>query len=234
MSQDDFDNWRQWRNESLLQPLGNLALVEARWLSGGETLTLEAAQADLPVTVTVTEISRKNVVTGETENGFRWWDSNSEGIQSFAGVKSFPYNANAVLTGRFNKAPAGRTIPFEYLRDGGLTRDLVVPGDIAITIAESEYNLSAFDDDGQLLLVFSDLSTRDADPELRTYGSGRFLMVQWAPGANSEIDGEVILDFNKAFIPPCGFSDAYNCPLPPAQNRINTRIQAGEIHIITK
>lgn len=234
MSQEDFDNWRKWRNERLLQPLGNLALIETKWLSDGETLTLEEAQANRPATVMVTEISRKNVVTGETENGFRWWDSNSEGIQSFAGVKSFPYNANAVLTGQFHKAPSGRTIPFEYLHDGRLTRDLVVPGDIAITIAESEYNLSAFDDDGQLLLVFGDLTNRDTHPELCTYGSGRFLIVQWAPGANSEIGGEVILDFNQAFIPPCGFSDAYNCPLPPAQNRINTLIQAGEIHILTK
>lgn len=40
--------------------------------------------------------------------------------------------------------------------------------------------------------------------------------------------GTVTLDFNRAFVPPCGFSAQYNCPLPPAQNRFAEPVIAGE------
>jgi uncharacterized protein (DUF1684 family) len=41
-------------------------------------------------------------------------------------------------------------------------------------------------------------------------------------------NGEVILDFNQAFSPPCAFTPYAVCPLPPAQNRLALRIEAGE------
>ena len=45
-------------------------------------------------------------------------------------------------------------------------------------------------------------------------------------------EGEVVLDFNRAFVPPCGFSAQYNCPLPPASNRFPLRIRAGEKNVV--
>jgi uncharacterized protein (DUF1684 family) len=44
--------------------------------------------------------------------------------------------------------------------------------------------------------------------------------------------GPVSLDFNRAFVPPCGFSVQYNCPLPPAQNRFGVAIEAGERQVV--
>lgn len=44
-----------------------------------------------------------------------------------------------------------------------------------------------------------------------------------APGGDT-----VTLDFNRAFVPPCGFSVQYNCPLPPPQNRLHLPVPAGE------
>lgn len=41
-------------------------------------------------------------------------------------------------------------------------------------------------------------------------------------------DGTVTVDFNRAYLPPCAFSDQYVCPLPPAGNRLGVRIEAGE------
>ena len=36
------------------------------------------------------------------------------------------------------------------------------------------------------------------------------------------------LDFNRAVVPPCGYSDAFNCPLPPTENRFPFPIRVGE------
>ncbi len=228
-----FENWRKQRAESLTGPLGNLALRETRWLTAYDTLTAEEAGANEPETVTVTKIEREHIVTGEPERGLRFWDAHSPAIQAFQGIKTFDFDPSWILRGTFEPAPEGRTIPFEHLRDNGLSRELVVPGDIHVNIAGAQYNLSAYDDDGRLLITFADLTNKETDPESKTYPAGRFLFVDWADGSDRARGGEVILDFNRAFIPPCGFSDAFNCPLPPPQNRINSHIRAGEIKMLT-
>jgi uncharacterized protein (DUF1684 family) len=231
-AQEEFEKWRKARAASVVGPLGNLALVETRWLTENQTLTpAEAAKAE-PATVTVTSVEQVNLLTGLKEPGLRFWDSQSEAIKAFQGISTFDYDPAWVLTGTFQRAPEGRTIPFEHLRDNGLARELAVPGDIHVAIQSKQYNLSAFDDDGTLLLAFGDLTNSHPDEDLRTYAPGRFLFVDWAPRSDSIRGGEVILDFNRSFIPPCGFSEAFNCPLPPPQNRINALITAGEIRIL--
>jgi uncharacterized protein (DUF1684 family) len=71
--------------------------------------------------------------------------------------------------------------------------------------------------DGGLFLVFSDL-TKKKD----TYPGGRFL------DTTAPKDGKVVLDFNKAYSPPCAFTPYATCPLPPKQNRLSLRVEAGE------
>ncbi len=56
-----------------------------------------------------------------------------------------------------------------------------------------------------------------------TYGAGRYMYPE-KPGK----DNKVILDFNKAFNPPCAFTEYATCPLPPPQNILDIRITAGE------
>lgn len=55
-----------------------------------------------------------------------------------------------------------------------------------------------------------------------TYGAGRFLYIPLPT------DGHALVDFNRAFNPPCALSDFATCPLPPWQNRLKVRIDAGE------
>jgi uncharacterized protein (DUF1684 family) len=71
--------------------------------------------------------------------------------------------------------------------------------------------------DARLFVLFSDLTHRD-----ETYGAGRFL---YAPPPE---DGRVLLDFNKAFNPPCAFTPYAVCPLPPPENKLALRVEAGE------
>ena len=70
----------------------------------------------------------------------------------------------------------------------------------------------------QLFFIF-----KDQTAPKETYGAGRFLYA--APAA----DGKVELDFNKAYSPPCAFTPYATCPLPPKQNRLAVRVEAGEL-----
>jgi len=220
-ARDGWDAWRASRLASVTAPTGNLALIETRWLAPGDETTLEDALAGQPETVIATELTRRNLETGEPERGIRLWDAQSPAIRDFETIDVFPFDPSWVVEATFTPVADDRTIPFEHIRDNGLTRDLVVPGDIAFERDGVEYTLSAFDDDGTLLLVFGD-PTNGAEGEDGTYASGRFLFV-----AHGEGD-RVVLDFNRAFVPPCGFSDQYNCPLPPRNNRFPVAVTAGE------
>ena len=63
---------------------------------------------------------------------------------------------------------------------------------------------------------------RDRTSGRETYGSGRFLYSELPSG------GRVLLDFNKAYNPPCAFTAFATCPLPPKQNALPVAIEAGE------
>lgn len=63
---------------------------------------------------------------------------------------------------------------------------------------------------------------RDATSGRETYGAGRYLDIR------VEADGSFVLDFNFAYSPYCAYADGYSCPLPPAENWLPVRIEAGE------
>lgn len=226
------NEWLSWRHEQLTAPTGNLSLVLTDWFTPGTTeeeaqqrfVAAQTATADTP-TLTVTQLQRTHPDTGENEYGLRVWDAKSPAIRAFKGVDRFPYNPDWVIEGRFTPVSQDRTIPFEHIRDAGGTRDLIVPGDITATIGGAEVTLAAFDDAGTLLLVFGDETGR-ADDVDRTYMPGRFLFVE--RDGDTATEGPVRLDFNRAFVPPCGFSAQFNCPMPPPQNRLSVAVRAGE------
>ncbi|MGS0562099.1 DUF1684 domain-containing protein [Microbacterium aurugineum] len=217
---EEHTHWQAERRAAVTSATGNLALIETRWT--GERPDLGAEQRAAADTVTVTPIERTNIETGEAEHGLRVWDADAPAIRAFDQIDTYEYDPAWVLEGHFTPVAGDRRVSFEHIRDNGGTRDLVVPGDIRLELAGQEYTLAAFDDGGTLLLVFGD-ETNGAE----TYGSGRFLFVQLR-----DDEGSVVLDFNRAFVPPCGFSAQYNCPLPPASNRFPLPIRAGEKNVV--
>lgn len=72
--------------------------------------------------------------------------------------------------------------------------------------------------DTQLFLVFA-----DATSGRETYGAARFLY------ADLPSDGKIVLDFNRAYNPPCAFTPYATCPLAPPENRLPVRVEAGEL-----
>ncbi|WP_166982816.1 DUF1684 domain-containing protein [Paramicrobacterium fandaimingii] len=231
-ARDDHAAWREERRRSVTAPTGNLALVETRWLPHGEQPDVAAEYAGAPASVTVTELTRSDIDTGETQHGLRFWDADAPAVRAFDEIDTFEYDPEWVIEAQFTPVAADRTVPFEHIRDNGGTRDLVVPGDITFSRDGTRYTFAAFDDGGRLLLVFGD-PTNGREDEAGTYGAGRFMFVQRASTSHGFGDaGPVTLDFNRAFVPPCGFSHAYNCPMPPPQNRFAVPVTAGEKNII--
>lgn len=100
----------------------------------------------------------------------------------------------------------------------GLAGDEISPGTVAFEIDGQSFELEAYDSGDKLFFVFGDETSRDD-----TYGAGRFLYAD-APGD----DGATILDFNKAYSPPCAFNDFSTCPVASPRNRLPVRIEAGE------
>jgi len=72
-------------------------------------------------------------------------------------------------------------------------------------------------DDDKLFIIFRDLTSGES-----TYAAGRYLKAAMPEGS------KVTLDFNKAYNPPCAFTDFATCPLPPPGNRLPVRVEAGE------
>ncbi len=92
------------------------------------------------------------------------------------------------------------------------------PGYAVFQLMGHSYRLDPVLEGDQLFFIFRDQSSLKT-----TYGAGRFLY------ADQPKEGKVILDFNKAYNPPCAFTAYATCPLPPKQNRLAVKIEAGEL-----
>ncbi|CAN5350189.1 DUF1684 domain-containing protein [soil metagenome] len=252
--------YHERREQAVVQPLGSLALVNTQWIEseqpiygvpgvwaplpeGESGLKVTAAASDSivvdgvlvdgeavvrgkddpnPSTVVFSDTVSGFVIAGEGY-GLRVWDSHSEGIQEFGSIDAYDYNPDWVITASFTENPEGTTMGFEHLKDSGKTREEVIPGEITFSKDGVDYNLAAFKAGRALQLVFAD-STSGVD----TYSVGRFLYIAPNP------DGTITLDFNLAVLPPCAFSYAFNCPMPPKQNRFGVPIEAGEKNVLKK
>jgi uncharacterized protein (DUF1684 family) len=94
------------------------------------------------------------------------------------------------------------------------------PGYVVFQLDGRELRLEPVIEEGENELFFI---FRDQTAGKETYPAGRFLY------ADLPRDGKVVLDFNKAYNPPCAFTPYATCPLPPKQNHLPVRIEAGEL-----
>jgi uncharacterized protein (DUF1684 family) len=93
------------------------------------------------------------------------------------------------------------------------------PGALVLEIDGETYRLEPTGEAGKpLFLVFGDTTNGRG-----TYGGGRFLYT----GVPTD-DGTVVVDFNKAYNPPCVFTPYATCPLPAPQNRLPVALEVGE------
>lgn len=247
--------FRSRREEAAQSPQGFLSLVNTQWVTdegpvwaakgiwapradGGSGLVVKAAadegvvvdgvlvdgeaiargkDDENPSQIVFSETSTGTVIAGAEGYALRIFDQHSDDNQNFTHVDGYDYNPEMLFVAGWEEIPGGSLVGFEHLKDDGEARDEVVPGVIVLDYQGQQYRLSAFKAGKALQLVFA-----DATSGVDTYSVGRFLFVAPNP------DGTITLDFNYAVLPPCAFSYQYNCPLPPANNRLPFAIEAGE------
>jgi uncharacterized protein (DUF1684 family) len=149
-------------------------------------------------------------------------DRESQQRRQFTGRIWHEPNSEMLRPARFVPYPAGTRIPVANVR--GEISEEDAAGFVEFAIAGRTLRLDAFgENDGSLFLLL-----RDETSGATTYPGGRFLR------ADKPIDGKTLLDFNKAYNPPCAFSAYTTCPLPPPQNWLKVRIEAGEKYVQSK
>ena len=119
------------------------------------------------------------------------------------------------MTARFVAEP--RKIPIANVL--GQTEAMASPGYVVFRLQGQELRLYPVFEAPATSLFFI---FRDQTSGKETYGAGRFLDTDLPRG------NQVVLDFNKAYDPPCAFTPYATCPLPPQENRLAVRIEAGE------
>jgi hypothetical protein len=148
--------------------------------------------------------------------GIRLKDPESPYLREFHGLEYFPPDEAYRITAKFVSEP--RKIPI--LNVLGQTEPEECPGYAAFRLHGRDVRLyPVLEEPGakELFFIFHDLTSGK-----ETYGAGRFLY------SDLPRDGKVVLDFNKAYNPPCAFTPYATCPLPPKENRLEVRVEAGE------
>lgn len=189
--------------------------------SAGEPIGGAELADDLTGEPTVIDLGslRMYVIRRGERLGLRVRDHASPALDAFRGMDHFPIDDAWRLNGRLEPAEPGRTV--EIVDVTGSVSHEPTPGQVAFERDGTTWRIEALPGDGEegtLWLVFGD-ATNGAE----TYGGGRLLYTE--PVAD---DGSVVVDFNLAYNPPCVFSRYATCPLPPPQNRLALRIEAGE------
>lgn len=145
----------------------------------------------------------------------RVFDPASPGRLVLEGIDAYPAALDLVVTGRFAPAAEGERLDVAAV-DGHVSSD-PLGGVVEFALDGVPLTLTVTPSGDAYFAVFADATSGEESYRFR------FLRVE-APAA----DGTTTLDFNRAYLPPCAFSDQYVCPLPPLGNRWPVAVRAGE------
>ena len=244
--------WEAWKAERVARLTGErgwLSVVALRWLAPGVnhveglpgTFTLREGRVELvarPVdgyAVGGVPVERRVLASDASpvpdllslgnrsvmvlERGgklaLRVWDGDAAARRGFEGIETFPFDLAWRVLARWEAWPTPR--PVEVVDVTGSVATRLVPGRAIFTMGGRELSLEPTAEGDRLAFVF-----RDATAGVETYGSGRFLT------ADGPRDGGLVLDFNRAFNPPCAYTPFATCPLPRPGNVLPIRVTAGE------
>lgn len=152
------------------------------------------------------------------KKGLRVKDSEADARKHFTRIDNFPIDPTWRLEAKWIAFNPPHTL--ETPNALGQTDKFPVPGKAVFTRGGKTYELLPVIEvagDHELFLIFAD---RTSGKE--TYGAARFLYAEMPK------DGKIVLDFNKAYNPPCAFTPYATCPLAPPQNRLDLAVTAGE------
>ena len=216
------DNFRQGKFGQIEFHHGKAVLTVEPGINAstdGQPVTTIEMQSDVPGPATKISTGSQSFYLIEREDkfGVRLKDSESAERQKFDGEHWFDVDPNYRVVGTF--------VPFESVQEvevpnvlGGTFR-MKTPGIVRFKLNGKDLFLQpVIEDDKTLFFIFKDLTSNN-----ETYGAGRFLYT------DNPVNGQVVLDFNKAENPPCAYTTFATCPLPPPQNRLEVAVKAGEL-----
>jgi len=156
------------------------------------------------------------IVRGERV-GIRLKDSESDAARKFHGLDFYPLDMNYRVTATWVPSDGKKTVEVPNVL--GDVSAAPVAGKVVFKIDGQQVELTDLGGDPAkgLFFVFNDLTAKSD-----TYPGGRFL--ETGPVAN----GTVVLDFNRAYNPPCAVTPYATCPLAPKENRLAVAIPVGE------
>ena len=241
------NEWHKNRIERLKRENGWLNLVGLYWLDEGKNSFGSAESNDIIFpskapekigTITLSDSLLKIEVNQNVDvlidsqlvkHSLRWFiikrgekygvrlrDLEAPLVKNFEGVERFPVNVDWRVEAEFipYDEPKELTIPTVL---GTIEKDFA-PGKLLFEVDGKEYSLDPIKSGEGFFILFADHTSGE-----ETYGAGRYLYTS-GPDENNK----VILDFNKAYNPPCAFTKYATCPYPPKQNHLELSVTAGE------
>jgi uncharacterized protein (DUF1684 family) len=156
------------------------------------------------------------VIKREDKVGIRFRNLKAKTLLEFKGIERFPINAAWKIQGKLEQPVQDILMITNVLGQNTETKNA---GKFIFEKNGQQYSLDVIDEGGEkLFIVFADQTSG-----VSTYGAGRFIEI-----SKPDVNGNTEIDFNLAYNPPCAFTAFATCPLPPKQNRLALKIEAGE------
>lgn len=205
-----------WNKDSVRLTLndGTGAQIDGKTLASAELLS-DAQEKTTTVkfgTVSFYRIDRGDKV------GLRIKDSEAETRTKFAGLDYFPIDPSWRIEARWVAFDPPQTLGIPNVL--GTIEEMPVPGKAVFERDGKTYELMPVLETEGASELFYIIADRTSGKE--TYGAARFLY------SDMPKDGKVVIDFNKAYNPPCAFTPFATCPIAPPENRLQVAVEAGE------
>lgn len=184
----------------------------------GKPVQTVSLQPDISGHPTVLETGdlRMHLIRRGQRFGMRVKDLHSPELQTFKGTEFYPLGDNYLVRAKFipYAAPKKVAVPTVIGQDAQMES----PGEVEFMLKGQKIRLQAMTEGTPNLMLI----VKDKTSGKGTYPAGRFI------DTTAPKDGEVIVDFNRAYNPPCAFTAYATCPMPPRQNWLPLAVEAGE------
>jgi uncharacterized protein (DUF1684 family) len=185
----------------------------------GKPFTTAQLQPDTSGKPTVIEMGslRMHVIVRGQRIGIRLKDLKSPAVQNYRGPEFYPLDLAYRVTATWVPSDGKKTVDVPDVL--GDVTPTPVSGEVRFMLDGQPITLTDLGGDPSkgLFFVFNDLTTKT-----ETYPGGRFL------DTDPVVDGKVVLDFNRAYSPPCSVTPYATCPLSPKENRLTVAVTAGQ------
>ncbi|HEX2994846.1 MAG TPA: DUF1684 domain-containing protein [Anaerolineales bacterium] len=180
------------------------------------SIQLDTDQEDVPSFITFDDI-RMVAVRRSKGIGIRLWDNTRQERRTFPSRQWYPVNGKYRVPATYTRYETPKIVKMPDIL--GAILDEPMQGFVSFELDGKKYELVAEElPDQRLFIQFMDLTNGKT-----TYPSGRYHYT------DAHENGKLFIDFNKAYSPPCAFTDYATCTFPPQENHLKVTIEAGEL-----